>query len=147
MRLEGVYHNFGSPTYASPRLFALTSPAPIPAGTTFHGDNSLMAGIANLVWEFAAESGARLRPYALGGAGIYRVTTGESCTGNCGDFYEGKVKFNRIGFNIGAGLNFDVGATGMFLEARVHMVPKASRLQGESVSAQFVPISLGILFN
>jgi hypothetical protein len=148
VRLEGLYHTFGSHAYAKPRLFALTDPnTPIPTGTSFHGDDKAIALLANIVWEFAAESSVPLRPYVLGGGGVYRVYTAEHCTGVCGNFYEGSVKFNKPGFNVGAGVNFDVGATGMYLEARLHVVPGASRLQGEAISARFVPISLGILFN
>jgi hypothetical protein len=87
----------------------------------------------NGVLELPVGNGARIRPYALAGIGIYNYnlrgndvpsTTPGSRT--------------KVGLNGGLGLNYDVGSVGIFAEGRFHNV------FADAKDIQYVPLMVGV---
>ena len=97
---------------------------------TASGSSRIMAGIANLTL-----SGAGMpipMGYLIGGVGMYNF----SVTGT-------PIKppsETKLGFNVGAGINFHLTGFSTFLEARFHYVSTS----GSSV--KFIPITFGLKF-
>lgn len=120
-------------------------PASIPVGIQVDGTfaqfsdetpldikSQLIFGTANAVYQFQSSSTARLRPYVIGGIGVYNSkATGE-------DAPEGST--TEAGINIGGGFDIEAGGAGLFVEARWHNV----FLEGDN--RKFLPITLGIRF-
>ncbi len=95
--------------------------------TSAFGATRILAGIANVTL-----SGPALpMGYLIGGVGMYNVATPDITNSD---------SESKVGFNVGAGLNFPLTGIGTFLEARFHMVSTS----GESL--KFVPITFGIKF-
>ena len=94
------------------------------------GSSRIMAGIANVTL-----SGAGMpipMGYLIGGVGMYNF----SVTGT-------PVKpasQTKVGFNIGAGLNFPLTGFSTFLEARLHYISTSG------TSVKFIPITFGLKF-
>ncbi len=89
-------------------------------------DNRIMSANANLVY---ALPGTGIRPYLIGGAGIYSQKR---------DFPDAKT-FNDFGLNGGIGASFPLGGFSTFLEARFHHIMS-------DVATQFIPVTFGISF-
>jgi len=98
------------------------------------GKDRWFFGTANVVFGFPVSEETRIRPYLIGGGGIYSVkakfddgTSGESVT--------------KFGLNVGAGFDFNFQSNvGVFVDARFHNVFT------EGSDAKFVPINAGIRF-
>lgn len=75
--------------------------------------------------------GSAVKPYVIGGAGLYNTKFGS-----------GDAR-NNVGVNGGVGLRFDMGDFATYAELRIHNVFNGIN---DDNSAQFVPISFGILF-
>jgi opacity protein-like surface antigen len=99
------------------------------------GKDRWFFGTGNVVFAFPVSEETRIRPYLVGGGGIYSVkakfdngTSGNSVT--------------KFGLNAGAGfdLNFQSNV-GVFVEARFHNVFT------EGSDAKFIPINAGIRFS
>lgn len=92
----------------------------------FTSGPDLFIGTANALYNFSTESSARVRPYVIGGAGIYA---------------DGGTDF---GINAGAGATFPLGLgdspARAFAEARFHAI----FAQGNTI--QELPITAGIMF-
>ncbi|HVD33789.1 MAG TPA: hypothetical protein VNC19_09450 [Gemmatimonadales bacterium] len=106
----------------------------------FDGSSSLkdrfIMGTANLVFKFKSSEESRVRPYLIGGGGVYNVkATG---TNDVGTIVQGGV--TKFGLNAGAGFDFKAGGAGLFIESRFHDVFTS----GENL--KFLPITLGIRF-
>jgi len=110
VRAEGVYHKFGE-----------------------KGENypSMIAGLVNLVWNFPMTQPYTVRPYLIGGAGIYD----ERC--------DGCPSQTKAGLNGGGGITIPLTGFSTFVEARFHIVFDSNTSQSNST---FVPISVGIHF-
>ena len=95
---------------------------------------SVVSGTANAVLGLG---GVGVRPYLIGGVGVYRYEL--KVSGDDGE--GGTVSFafddTDIGVNGGLGLRFGLGALNTFVEARVHHIFAEEALQ-------FVPISVGL---
>ena len=111
-------------------------PAMLPIGIRFNLDYtrwgakdldesaSVISGTAAAMYTVPTSGG--VRPYVLGGVGMYR--------GDCSaDECEGETDF---GFNVGGGVNFDLGTLGTFAEVRYHNVDGGS----------WLPVVFGIRF-
>lgn len=81
---------------------------------------------ANLI---AVIPGEIIKPYIIGGGGLYRFQEGTDLTTS-----------NHFGLNAGLGCTFPLFSEVGFIEARYH------RIYGRTVSEQLVPVTLGILF-
>ena len=94
--------------------------------------SQVMYGTVNAVYRFSASEGARLRPYLIGGAGVYHSRASGS------DAPDGST--TKPGVNLGAGFDFATGGASLFLEGRWHNV----FLEGDNL--KFLPITLGVRF-
>lgn len=90
------------------------------------GGDDLLIGTVNALYKFSTSSDARIRPYVIGGAGIYA---------------DGGSDF---GINAGAGATFPLGLgdspARAFAEARFHAI------FAEGNTIQQLPITVGIMF-
>jgi Outer membrane protein beta-barrel domain len=109
-RIDGVYHKFGNKSEGNPNM---------------------IVGTANALWMFPMTQPATVKPYLIGGVGIYN----ERCDG-CNS----QTKF---GINGGAGLELPLSGLSTIIEARYHLVFDSN---AGSSKTSFVPISVGILF-
>ncbi len=112
IRVEGVYHKFGDKDELD--LYP-----------------NIIAGLANIVWHFPMTQPYTVRPYLIGGGGIYN----ERCDG-C----ESQTKF---GLNGGAGISVPLSGFSTIVEARFHIVFDS---ESGSSNSTFIPISVGLLF-
>jgi hypothetical protein len=110
VRVEGVYHRFGEKAGNYP---------------------SIIAGLLNVFWNFPMTQPYTVRPYLIGGAGIYN----ERC--------DGCQSQTKAGLNGGGGITIPLSGFSTFVEARFHIVFDSNA--GASNST-FVPISVGIRF-
>jgi len=91
----------------------------------FTDGSDLFIATGNALYNFSTSSGARIRPYAIGGAGIYA---------------DGGTDF---GINAGAGATFPLKGDSparLFAEARFHAI----FAEGNTISQ--LPITVGIMF-
>ena len=95
--------------------------------TSAFGSARLISGIANVTLSGPAIP----MGYLIGGIGMYNFATPDIANSS---------SETKVGFNVGAGLNFPLTGIGTFLEARFHLVST----EGESM--KFVPITFGIKF-
>jgi len=112
IRVDGVYHAFGDKS-------------------TVESNASIVAGTVNGVWLFPMTQPSTVRPYLIGGGGIYN----ERCDG-C----ESQTKF---GLNGGAGVSIPLSGFTSIIEARFHIVFDSD---AGSSNTTFIPISVGLLF-
>ena len=98
------------------------------ASNSFVGnpDLKILSGTANLVLTTSNMSG--IRPYVIGGLGVYNVDFGAA------------DRENKFGLNGGAGLQFALSGFNTFVEARYHSIFT------DNQNANMIPISFGIMF-
>ena len=94
--------------------------------------SQVIFGTANAVYRFPSSAATRLRPYVIGGIGVYN----SKASGD--DAPEGSS--TEAGINLGAGFDLTAGAAGLFVEARWHNV----FLEGDN--RKFLPVTLGVRF-
>src|SRR5256885_5636717 len=99
------------------------------SGTAVPGSTKLYGGLANVVYSIGPD--VMMRPYVLGGIGIYHVTV--DVPGTTGDE-------TRFAFGVGGGVSVGAGRARLFVEGRFVSV----RESGGSTS--FVPITAGVTF-
>jgi opacity protein-like surface antigen len=101
------------------------------------GHNQVMGATANAV--FAFPSVAPVRPYLLGGVGVYnqKITVGEASGSE-----------SKFGINAGAGFDFALGSAKLFADARFHAILNGSVNSEtlEEANAYMIPITLGLRF-
>ena len=112
IRAEGVYHAFGD------------------KGTNDANPN-MIVGTLNGVYMFPMTQPYTVRPYLIGGGGIYN----ERCDG-C----DSQTKF---GLNGGAGITVPLSGFSTIIEARFHIVFDS---ETGSSNSTFIPISVSFLF-
>ena len=101
----------------------------------FDGHFRVFQGTANAVYQFPAADAATIRPYLIGGLGIYNY-----------QFITERILPPRddahtdLGLNGGAGVDVVAGALRVFTEARYHN----AFARGEN--AEFLPITVGVRF-
>jgi hypothetical protein len=108
----------------------------------FDGSTSLkdrfLIGTGNLVFKFKSSEESKVRPYLIGGGGVYNIkATG---TNDLGTLVDTENSLTKFGLNAGAGFDFKAGGAGLFIEGRFHDV----FTEGEDV--KFIPITVGIRF-
>ncbi|MHB1224905.1 MAG: outer membrane protein [Gemmatimonadaceae bacterium] len=126
-RLEAQYTRFGLDP--DPRF------GPGGAPETADGHLSSLSGIASVV--VTIPIAGRFRPYLIGGAGVYRLTSDITQEPNS---TFGPTGVTRFGLNGGAGVEVAVGPLRTFVEARYHN----AFASGSDVS--FVPVTIGMKF-
>ena len=119
LRVEGMYHNMGVESQASPDT----------------GDAEIIAGLAGAV--IAPKTGT-VKPYAVAGAGAYNVDVDRAgLVGTDG------LNSTELGWNAGGGVAFPLGKTNIFVEARYHSI----NTEGPDVERiKLVPVTVGITF-
>ncbi len=90
-------------------------------------DVKISSANANLVY---ALPGTGIRPYLIGGAGIYGLKSD----------YNGSSTITKLGLNGGIGASFPLSGFNTFVEARLHHV------FSDNVATQFIPVTFGISF-
>lgn len=83
--------------------------------------------------------GTVLRPYLIGGVGLYNVRYSSSINSGGGNLSASQSE-NRVGFNFGGGLTIPLAGFNAFIEARYH------RVSTDNGSTAFVPITFGVMF-
>jgi hypothetical protein len=92
----------------------------------------IIQGTANAVYRFQTSEDTKIRPYIIGGVGLYNLkATGDGVVGDPGSDTD-------FGINGGAGFDFVAGSVGLFVEGRFHNV----FTEGESTN--FIPITVGV---
>jgi hypothetical protein len=101
----------------------------------FFGDDAnfrLIQGTANAVYKFQTSEETKIRPYLIGGVGLYNGKVG-------GDNIIGDPESETdFGINGGAGFDFAAGSVSLFVEGRFHNI----FTEGESTN--LIPITVGI---
>jgi hypothetical protein len=94
--------------------------------------NQLIYGTADAVYKFPSSEDSKLRPYLIGGLGIYhsKETGSDALSGSS----------TKFGINAGAGFDFLAGGARLFVEGRFHNVFVA----GPNV--EFFPLNVGVRF-
>ena len=92
--------------------------------------NQIIYGTVDAVYRFQTAEDTRVRPYLIGGLGIYN----SKATGS--DALNGST--TKFGLNAGAGVDFNAGNVGLFIEGRFHNV----FVNGPNI--EFFPINLGV---
>ena len=119
VRGEVVYHRFGFENVD---------------GANFN----ILAATLNGVWMFPMTEPATVRPYIIGGGGLYH--------GSCSDCGGSDDSSNKFGVNIGAGIHVPLSGFTSIIEARWHIIfDNDSDIEGDS-NTTFIPISVGLLF-
>jgi hypothetical protein len=101
----------------------------------FVGDDvnfQILQGTANAVYKFQSSEDTKIRPYIIGGVGLYNFKqTGDDVLGDPGSETD-------FGINGGAGFDFVAGSVGLFVEGRFHNVFH------EGDNTNFIPITVGV---
>lgn len=145
IRAEFLYHRMGekSESVFDPGTGETYSAAVRPSFT---------GGTANMVWSFPVQPASTVRPYLIGGVGVYSTRLDVKYDfGSIGGTGSGNDSKTSFGLNAGGGVQFQFGMLDAFVEARFHNVFSAlpdmnSDSPDRTKSATFVPISFGLLF-
>jgi len=102
------------------------------SGVAAHS-TKIFGGGADLVYAFGVAA-AQMRPYVLGGLGYYNVKVDVTGVGSASE--------SKVGFGVGAGLAFKMGAgsTRLFVEG------KWTTVSTTGSSTSFIPIRVGLRF-
>jgi opacity protein-like surface antigen len=115
IQVDGMYQRFGFED----------------APDDFDGNFQLIQGTANAIYKFKSSPDSPVRPYIIGGVGLYNFkATGDDVIddGSNTDF----------GVNAGAGFDFKLGSVGAFVEGRFHNV------FADEVDLRMIPITVGL---
>ncbi|MBA3556479.1 MAG: outer membrane beta-barrel protein [Gemmatimonadales bacterium] len=100
------------------------------------GHSRLIGATANALFAFPSVS--PVRPYLLGGAGVYNAKAS----------VEGSESATKVGVNAGAGFDFALGSAQLFADARFHAILNGSidATTSDEATAYMIPITLGLRF-
>ena len=99
-------------------------------------EKTTLAG-ASVNLTYQSSSAARVKPYAIGGVGVYHTTISVSMSGSTTD--QGATK---LAWNLGGGLTFGLRGVALFFEARYVNVAAVSGFPRTT----FLPFTTGIRF-
>lgn len=105
---------------------------------------SMITATANGVYSFPTAATSSVRPYLIGGGGIYNFKNGASVTGDLGEF-SGSERLTKFGLNGGLGTTFQLSGFNTFAEVRYHYVFSKNDEEG-TPNVQIIPLSFGIMF-
>jgi hypothetical protein len=133
VRVDASYNRFGTRNFAFPPIAPPCSAVcPAPAGPVgYNADVRVLAYTVNVVYALPWRT-ALIRPYILGGGGVYNAVQEPTV----GDNYSQ----TNAGYELGAGATLPLGAFKTFIEARYQ------RVNQHSGSVAFMPISVGVEF-
>jgi hypothetical protein len=101
----------------------------------FNANTRSIGFAGNVVYDFPTESASMVKPYVLGGLGLFSLkttATSSGITNRSGD--------TNLGLQVGGGLTFQLSGFSTFAEARFVNV------FGDGGSSRFVPITFGVRF-
>jgi len=99
----------------------------------FDANFQIIQGTANAVYKFNTAEQTKVRPYLIGGVGLYSSkATGDDVIDDSSE--------TDFGINAGAGFDFRLGAVGAFVEGRFHNV------FSDPDNTNFIPITVGVRF-
>lgn len=101
------------------------------------GNVDLIGGSANVVLSLTQSV---VRPYLIGGVGVYNRRVSQDITGTIDEFRSLRDEQTDVGFNGGIGLAFGGLGPAFFVEARYHSVATTPE------RTKFVPVVVGISF-
>jgi opacity protein-like surface antigen len=133
-RLEAQYTSFG---LDEERRIEIGGDAPVIAD----GHVNVLNGTANVV--LAVSAARHVRPYLIGGLGVYRLSSDIGYTTPEGRFSVNSAPSpseTKLGLNGGVGIELVVASLRTFVEARFHSV------YAEGDKANLVPITFGMKF-
>jgi opacity protein-like surface antigen len=104
----------------------------------FSGHERFLIGTGDLVYKFKIAENSAVRPYLIGGGGVYNFkgTGSSTLAGN----FSTSGSTTKFGINGGAGFDFKAGGAGLFIEGRFHDVFTSGK------DETFVPITVGLRF-
>ncbi|HEU4588009.1 MAG TPA: outer membrane beta-barrel protein [Gemmatimonadales bacterium] len=97
------------------------------------GKTQLINGTANVVFSFPVAAETKVRPYLIGGGGVYNIKFKPSAGG-------ASPSSTKFGLNAGAGFDFALSGATIFVEGRYHNVFVTGS------DTKFIPITLGVKF-
>ena len=111
----------------------------LPDGSDYdvRGDVDLVGASADVT--LGASSGV-IRPYVVGGLGVYRRRVSQDVDGAIAEFQSLRRSETDVGYNGGVGLRLALGGLAPFAEARYYSVATTPE------RTNFVPITVGIAF-
>jgi hypothetical protein len=104
----------------------------------FSGHERFLIGTGNVVFKFKTSEQSPVRPYLIGGGGVYNFKATNNTTFNGNTSTTGST--TKFGVNGGAGFDFKAGAAGLFVEGRFHDVFTSGK------DFTFIPITVGVRF-
>jgi len=142
LRLNLDYSRFGSDKDKLRGLFSVTDAQgnPLPFDATGL-DASIFSGTANAIGRIP--TGSAVRPYGIFGLGLYVLKASDLKVTSSGQtLLEQPVAdaITRFGLNLGAGTEFLVGPTRLFVEAKYVMIFTDDSTTGN------IPITVGVAF-
>jgi opacity protein-like surface antigen len=93
----------------------------------------------NVVYDFPTQSSSMVKPYVLGGLGIYNGNSSVKVSTGAGNFALSGSDTN-LGLQVGGGITFQLSGFSTFAEA------KLVNVFTEGASARFIPITFGVRF-
>jgi Outer membrane protein beta-barrel domain len=105
------------------------------AGGSFDVGQRFISGTVDVAYRFQTSAESRLRPYVLGGIGVYN----SKGTGSDADLF-GASSATDFGLNAGAGFDYIAGGATLFLEGRFH------NIFSDPSNTQFIPLTIGVRF-
>lgn len=112
LRIEGMYNRFD-----------------LKDNPLFEGHENILAATGNAVLAPKTSTEGSLRPYGIGGIGVYNVKASGADASD-----------TKFGLNVGAGLELPLSGITTFVEARYHHV------FGDGGSLGFIPLVVGVKF-
>ena len=111
----------------------------LPDGSDYdvRGDVDLVGASADVT--LGASSGV-IRPYVVGGLGVYRRRVSQDVDGAIAEFQSLRRSETDVGYNGGVGVRLALGGLAAFAEARYYSVATTPE------RTNFVPITVGIAF-
>jgi hypothetical protein len=102
-------------------------------GVDVDAHSQFIQGTVNAIYKFKTSETSQIRPYLIGGVGLYNSKiSGDDIPD---DLEESETDF---GINGGAGFDFKFGNVGAFIEGRFHNV------FADPDNANFIPITVGV---
>jgi hypothetical protein len=101
------------------------------------GNVNLLGASADATFSLGA---GPLRPYLIGGVGVYRRRVAQDASGTVEEFRSLRKSDTDAGFNGGVGLRLSVLPVRAFAEVRVY------RVSSSPESTTFVPVTIGLIF-
>jgi len=103
------------------------------SGLVTQGKTQLINGTANVVFSFPVAAETKVRPYLIGGGGVYNLKFKPTAGGT-------SPSTTKFGLNAGAGFDFALSGATIFVEGRFHNVFT------DVSNTKFIPITLGVKF-